>query len=419
MMTDQKIKLHLATSQKFLPENKIIPLYMMLQIIQPNVNLEGERLPLNICFVLDRSGSMAGQKLEYTKKAVSFAINHLEAGDTVSVVTFDNEVDLLIPATRVANKDQLIARISHLQPGGTTNLSGGLIEGADQIRKNRSEEQVNRVILLTDGLANQGITDPVRLVEMVKDIRNSGISLSTLGVGEDFDEDLLVDLAEAGDGNFYFIASPDAIPSIFEKELKGLLSVIGQNPILHIKPAAGVKLNRVFGYEPQQTDHGVLFKLPDIYNGETKTVIAELYVETASAAMQPIADLNFRYFDVTAEFGKVSYDLSLMLEATSDQAKIEGGLDLKVSKEVVLFKAGQAREDALKRADRRDYNRARRILLDQANKLKAVYKETGDDELIAQSEILESEALQMEDVFYSKAYRKSAKQASYDLRKKR
>ena len=418
-MTDQKIKLHLATSQKFLPENAITPLHMMLQIIQPKVNLEGERLPLNICFVLDRSGSMAGQKLEYTKKAVSFAINHLEADDTVAVVTFDSEVDLLIPATRVENKDQLIARVKHLQPGGTTNLSGGLIEGADQVRKNRSEEQVNRVILLTDGLANQGITDPVRLVEMVKDIRSSGISLSTLGAGEDFDEDLLVALAEAGDGNFYFIASPDAIPSIFEKELKGLLSVTGQNPILNIKPAAGVKLNRVFGYEPQQTDQGVLFKLPDIYNGETKTVIAELYVATASAAMQPIADLNFRYFDVTAEFGKVSYDLSLMLEVTSDQAKIEGGFDLKVSKEVELFKAGQAREDALKRADHRDYKRARKILLDQADKLKEMHASTGDDELIAQSEVLKSEALQMEDELYSKAYRKSAKQASYDLRKKR
>ena len=116
-MTDQKIKLHLATSQKFLPENAITPLHMMLQIIQPKVNLEGERLPLNICFVLDRSGSMAGQKLEYTKKAISFAINHLEADDTVAVVTFDSEVDLLIPATRVDNKDQLIARVKELQPG--------------------------------------------------------------------------------------------------------------------------------------------------------------------------------------------------------------------------------------------------------------------------------------------------------------
>lgn len=417
-MSDKKLKLHLATSQKFLPVNDTTLVHLMLQIVQPKIEMEGERLPLNVCFVIDRSGSMAGAKLEYTKQAVSFAINHLESEDMVSVVIFDSEVELLIPATRAVNKDQLIARVGQLQPLSTTNLSGALIEGADQVRKNYSRDKVNRVVLLTDGLANEGVTDPLKLAGMVKDINSSGISVSTLGVGTDFDEDLLVDLAEAADGNFYFIASPDAIPAIFEKELQGLLNVTGQNPSLHIKPAKGTILRMVYGYEPLW-GNGAYIKLPDIYNGETKTVIAELVVKTGKPEMMPIAGLHFRYHDVSAELSAVSYDLKLSLEVTDDQAKVGGGFDLQVKKEVELFKAGQAREDALKKADHYDYKMARKILYDQAKELNNLYSQTGDEELSMQAKKLEDEALQMDETLYSAASRKSAKEVSYMLRKKR
>lgn len=359
-MSKNKIQLNLSTSQKYLMANSMQTVYLMLQIIQPKVDLGTGRLPVNVSFVIDRSGSMSGAKLDYTKQAVKFALSHLDQDDTASVVVFDNQVDLLVPAAKVENKEQLIQLVSGLRTGGTTNLSGGLLAGADQVKGNFHTEQVNRVILLTDGMANEGITDPGRLTEMVKALRNSGISVSTLGVGENFQEDLLVDMAEAGDGNFYFIASPDTIPEIFKEELQGLLNITGQNPEISIRPGEGVQVTAILGYEPLWGEI-VTVKLPDIYNGDIRTVLAELKVKAQPAGMMPLLQVGFKYFDVTADLASVKYDVDLSLQVTGDKSALDTDVDLKVIKEVEIFKAAQSREEAMKEADRGNYERARRF----------------------------------------------------------
>jgi Ca-activated chloride channel family protein len=120
---------------------------------------------------------MSGAKLDYTRRAVKFTLEHLEAEDIVSIVTFDNEVNVLVPAQKVDHKDQAIQALSRVRAGGMTNLSGGLFKGASLVRENLSENRINRVVLLTDGLANVGITDPQELVSRVRGLKSKGISV--------------------------------------------------------------------------------------------------------------------------------------------------------------------------------------------------------------------------------------------------
>jgi len=417
-MTDQKVKLHLSASQNYLLAHTTATVYLMLKIEQPKIALDSKRLPLNISFVLDRSGSMYGPKMDYTKKAVQFALRNLEKSDRVSLVTFDHLVELPIASTTAENKDQLVQLVEQIDSRGTTNLSGGLLAGTNQVKSAYHKEQVNRVILLTDGLANEGITDPARLRTLAREISSSGIGISTMGVGDDFNEDLLVEMAEAGNGNFYYIESPDAIPNIFSEELTGLLSVTGQNPTLEVLPAPGVALRAVFGYEPV-FNGGALVNLPDIYNGDSKTILLELKVKPGAPGMLPLAALNFSYYDVTAELARVNYNLQFSLAVTADSTEVENSFDLTVRKEVELFKAAQAREEAMRRADKGDYDGARGILYSQKQHMAELFDGVEDTEVIENLSLMEKEMAGLNQDAYSPNMRKNMKNISYQARKKR
>ena len=414
-MNEKRVRLHLSSSQKYLPARAESTVYLMLKIVQPTVKINSDRLPLNISFVLDRSGSMAGPKLRYTKEAVQFAVKNLGNADRFSLVIFDNQVNLLIPSTLAENKDQLAMIVDAVYSGGTTNLSGGLLEGVNQVKKYLEKDLVNRVILLTDGLANVGITDTGRLTGLAREINSGGIAISTLGVGDGFNEDLLVEMAEASKGNFYYIDTPDSIPAIFKKELTGLLNVTGQNPILQVNPASGVKVNAVLGYEPTW-NRGALIKLPDIYNGDSKTVLLEIQVNAGAPGIMPLGNLEFSYYDVTADLAKVSYSLQVKLEVTTNPDLVENGMDLTVKKEVELFKTAQAREEALREADRVDYESARQILYKRKQRMNKLFLQNDDRDLYACIAEVDADMMDLNPARYSPSARKNMKQKSYKQR---
>lgn len=164
---------------------------------------EKERLPLNIGPVLDRSGSMDGEPLEYVKEAACFVVGQSSAKDRFSFAAFDSDVGVLCPSQEVQYKDVLKSEIRSIESGSFTNLSGGLLRGYDEVRKENRAGEVNRLVLLTDGMANVGVTDPAVLRSKTHSFAEKGISVSTIGVGTHFDEDLLIRMAEAGQGSFH------------------------------------------------------------------------------------------------------------------------------------------------------------------------------------------------------------------------
>ena len=157
-----------------------------------------ERAPLDVALVVDRSGSMSGRKLESVKACGAYLARRMAAGDRLAVVAYDDQIDLLAPLAPV-DVDWLLPRLRSLGPGGSTNLSGGWLKGLEQLRGGgavEGREPVRRILLLTDGLANVGITEPGALVGLADQARQSGVGTTTIGVGDDFDEALLTAMAD-------------------------------------------------------------------------------------------------------------------------------------------------------------------------------------------------------------------------------
>lgn len=346
----------------------LVHVLVQLQAPEPDQRSGNQRLPLNLAAVLDRSGSMDGAKLDHTKRAAAFLVDQLLAIDRLAVVTYDNAVDTLFPSQPVVDKGLLKGRIDAVASGGSTNLSGGLATGMQQIDIAAGPDCLSRTLLLTDGLANMGVTDPATLISWAKAWRERGLGLSTLGVGADFNEDLLVALAEAGGGNFHFIANPDQLPAVFATELAGLLQVVAQGLQLRLETEPGVAVDAILGYPPTGTPTAVVMTLPDLYGGETKAVLFRLAV-AAPPASGRLARLSLDYLPATAGAEPMTLTSEIAVSVTADDHLLTAPPDEEVTRQVRLTEASTARDEAVGYSDRGDHASAARRLSLAADEL--------------------------------------------------
>lgn len=218
-------------------------------------------------------------KMSHARAALHALINQLRNDDVLSLVIYDNEVDVLWPASPVGpRKDELRHLVNEVYPRGRTNLGGGMNEGYRQVGRNLQREYVNRVILLSDGLANEGITDPRRLADIAQRQRTTGVSLTTIGVGLDYNENLMVDLSEQGGGNYYFIENPENLASVLRREFDQLSSVLAQSVILELELGGGVTLHDVIGFEYRREGTKVKVPIGDLYANDSRELCAEISV---------------------------------------------------------------------------------------------------------------------------------------------
>ena len=326
---------------------------------------EGEktRVPLNISLVIDHSGSMEGDKLAYAKKAVDFVIDNLGAEDFLSVVEYDNLVEVVSPSAHVINKSHLHQLVQKIQARGMTNLSGGMLEGYKQVAATKVNNYVHRVLLLSDGLANEGVTEPKQLQELAQTrFREQGTALSTFGVGADFNELLMTNLSEYGGGNYYFIGKPDEIPAIFAKELSGLLSVVAQNAQLSISfPEQHLKFAKGYGYPVTQQGNQIHINFHDIFSEEKKAILLKFEV---SKPFETPLDLTttLTYDDVIKTFQHETVVTNIAVQPTTDQALFTTGINKYIIGQVALFEANDMFEEAILKADKRDFEGAKQII---------------------------------------------------------
>jgi Ca-activated chloride channel family protein len=215
---------------------------LVIRVETPARPADAERKPADLALVLDRSGSMQGGKIAYARQGAAAAVSLLEPEDRASLVQFDNQVDLLHPLTPAGKAGALQASIAGIEARGNTDLHGGWAAGAASLGNGEPGRGSRRVVLLTDGLANHGVTDPGAIAAEVAEAARRGIATSALGIGEDYNEELLEAMARAGDGSYTFVESPDQLPAFFEAELRGLKSVAGREVRLGLAPGPGIEV---------------------------------------------------------------------------------------------------------------------------------------------------------------------------------
>lgn len=252
--------------------------HLLIELEAPKVEWDKDRAPICIIPVLDVSGSMAGEKIEYLKKACRKLFTHLSPGDFAGIVAYDTAVYEVAPIREITQyqKDDLKDKVSKLNAGSCTNLSGGLTKAFEWINTIALPSNVVlRVLVFTDGLANVGITGRA-LIDLVKENKNKA-TVSAFGFGFDCQQELLADMATAGGGNYAFIDSPEAALTAFARELGGLMSTYAQDIKVSIAPDKNNGIVEVLNDEDVSESEGaVTVGLRDILGEEKKWIVAKV-----------------------------------------------------------------------------------------------------------------------------------------------
>jgi Ca-activated chloride channel homolog len=243
---------------------------------------QAKRTPANIALVIDRSGSMQGDKIKQAKEAARIAVNRLNGDDIVSVIAYDDTVSVLVPATKASDRSAILAGIDRIESGGSTALFAGVSKGAEEVRKFLARDRVNRIILLSDGLANVGPDTPGALGELGASLVKEGISVTTLGLGLGFNEDLMSQLAQRSDGNHAFVEHSKDLVKIFNYEFGDVLSVVAQEVLVTINCAEGVRPVKVLGRPADIAGQKVVAAINQLYSNQEKYLMLEVEVPKGS-----------------------------------------------------------------------------------------------------------------------------------------
>jgi len=246
---------------------------VLIRVQAPDAPKSGlpERPRLNLAIVIDRSGSMAGQPLHEAKRAASFMIDSLKPTDRASVVTYDDEVAVVAPSRHVEGTTNFKSAIAEIHSGGSTNLHGGWLKGAEETAKHLAAKYTSRVLLLSDGQANAGMTSVDEIALQVAQLADTGITTSTYGLGEGFNEELMVAIARSGRGNGYYSENAEHLLTRFHEEFSLLSSLCARNVRLLLTPLPGIRCEMLNLYESAKDGS---WRLPDLaYDGEAWAVV--------------------------------------------------------------------------------------------------------------------------------------------------
>ena len=282
-----------------------------------------DRTPANIAIVLDKSGSMAGDKLHKAKEAARMAVSLLNENDIISIISYDSTVHVLVPATKVSDKVSIHAAIDKMRSGGNTALFAGVSKGAAEIRKFLSKDRVNRVILLSDGQANVGPSSPTELGDLGASLSKDGITVTTIGLGTGYNEDLMANLAGFSDGNHAFVNDAEDLARIFKYEFGDVLSVVAQDVEINIKIRKGIKPIRILGRDGTILGQTVKTKMSQLYSEQEKFVLIEVEVPAGKAKQEiALADVSVAYQNMQSKKqDKLADNIKVAYSASPERVK--------------------------------------------------------------------------------------------------
>jgi len=340
--------------------------FLLARIAAPRATTERARRPVNLAIVLDRSGSMSGEKLSVAKNAVEQAIARLQPDDRFSVVAYDDVVDVVIGSTKASAEARrgAIERLRSIDARGSTNLGEGWLRGCEQVASHIAEQGVNRCLLLTDGLANIGITDPDELALHAEELRARGVSTSTFGVGNDFDERLLQRLADAGGGHFYYIANAPQIRDAITSEVGETLEVVARDVSIEITARDDIRIDPISPYKMIGGGNRTSISLGDLGSEQVVEIVLRLSFPYGLLGQETGAILALKDRDSVFGRGGVgeTEPIRLTWAYADDPANDGQPRDRDVDRAVARLFAARARQEAVQRNRMGDYVGAQQIL---------------------------------------------------------
>ena len=385
----------------------------------PN-DLKAPRLPLNLALVIDRSGSMSGSKIEKARESAIQIVDQLQKDDVFSLIAYDNEVQVLVPAQPVEDKRYLKRRISQLEPGGSTALYAGVQEGAEQLEKYLTRKRVNRVILLSDGLANVGPSTPRDLSRLGTELARNGISVSTLGIGDDYNEDLMAALAEASDANYYYVQDVEQLPKILAKELGVLTRVAAREIRIKVVCPDGVEPMGFIG-RPETFKNGIAqIDMGPLASGQNRYLFLRCMVEDPKKlSKSEVAKVDLDYSDEINGGQRRTHAQVVKVEFSDDADEVVRSVDKDVMVEKELVLNAEQKSQAISAADHGNYKVAAGVINAQISRLSSASYDAPaakKQELQVEIQNLSDRAKELEEGRMDKGSRKAMQSESYKTR---
>ena len=325
------IQVRVANPTMLLGKNETNYVRIVLDGFEPLSSKDSEippSPPVNVAIVIDTSGSMQGRKIAQARQAATAAIDRLRPSDIVSVVLYDSNVRVLVPATRAVDGEEIKFKIRSIRAGGSTALFAGVSKGAAEVRKFLDPKSINRVILLSDGQANIGPSGPREIERLGTSLVKEGISVTTLGLGLGYNEDLMAGLASAASGNHLFVEAAQDLVTVFNQEFSELMNVVAGDFKIEVKTADGVRPVRVLGTKADISGNSVIIPLTQLYASQERYFVLEVEVDSEKdSTKRPLVSVDIEYENlITGSMDRFRKDVSVHL--TTEIAKVEKDRDL-------------------------------------------------------------------------------------------
>lgn len=353
------------------------------------VSLVGTKAPagvprseVNVCLAVDRSGSMQGEKIASARRGALSALARLSDRDVVSVVAYDDTVQIVVPATRAANRRAIESGIERLQAGGGTALFAGVVKCAQEVRKFATRDRVNRIVLLSDGNANVGPASATELGILGADLMREGISVATVGLGTDYNEDLMSELALRSDGRHTFVERTADLGRFLDEELGAAMSVVARDAEVTIRFSDGSRPLRVLGRPADIVGQTVTASFGKIYGARQHffVVVLDVAPSKPGETARPIADVQVSFRDLLRSQGS-DQKLPVVAQFTDRASEVDARANPRITAELGLLSADAATERALQLRDAGDIQGAAQVLSQSSLDLEAVARKSKDTRL--------------------------------------